>query len=106
MSEASNGPKTKTVTIVSAWKRLVVGVIGASITVAPPLWTRWVTSQTEAVPLLSVLKGLDIALMIAWVGSVFLAWVIEEDEIYKPLMTSLGIPGLLVSAAVGLQSIS
>jgi len=106
MTEVVNGRRTKTVTIVPAWQRLVVGLIGASIVVAPPLWARLVTSHTEALPFLVVLKGVDVALLIAWLGSVFMAWVIEEDEVYKPLMTSLGIPGLLVSAGVGLQSIS
>jgi hypothetical protein len=106
MISERNGRKQKTVSIVPTWQRIVVGCLGASIAVAPPLWTRWATSQTEGLPLLSIVKGIDVALIIAWLASVVLAAIIEEDEIYKPLMTSIGIPGLLVSAAVGLQSVN
>lgn len=90
------------------WARLFVGVVGASVTVSGPIWTWVSTTILTDGPLEGaqpVVTGIIFGLAFAWLLSVFLTAYIKEDHILKCLLTSIGLPGIVVSMAVGFQSI-
>ena len=86
--------------------RLVVGLIGATIVVASPLGVRIAASvyglpqEAQAFEI-----GTFVTLIGAWAMAVFLTAYMEEDHILKSLLTSLGIPGVVVSLSIGFQAI-
>ncbi len=90
------------------WQRAVVGFLGASAVVAGPIWSRIAQSIQTSIPEESVQPvgtGMVIALAFTWALAIFLTTVMREDHIIKCLLTSLGLPGLVVAAAVGFQSV-
>ncbi len=86
--------------------RLFVGLVGSTVVVAPPLGQRLVSSfgapPAEAV---AFDVGTAVTIIGAWVLSVFLTAYMKEDHIMKCVLTSLGIPGLVVSLTIGFQVI-
>jgi|GEM_PF-5382571 len=95
----NNGP--------SLWPRMIVGLIGASVSVAPPIlvsYGHWFDLVVP--PAQPVTVGMFAVLICAWALSVFLTAYMEEDHILKCVLTSIGFPGFVVSLAVGFQGVS
>jgi len=89
--------------------RLVVGAIGSAVPLVGPLVVKYgvfeaPTSEVSAAAHAGALAAL-IMIILAWSLSVFVTTYITEDHILKTVLGSLGIPGVVVSGAVGLQVI-
>ena len=85
--------------------RFGVGFFGASVVTAPPLGQRIQASFFTVPEAETFDSGIFFALVSAWALSVFLTAYMEEDHILKSLLTSLGIPGVVVSLSIGFQAI-
>ena len=89
--------------------RTFVGFTGSTLSVAPPIWTWFYVGFLNG-PVRegaqAVTTGTVIVLGMAWLISFFLTAYMKEDHILKCVLTSIGLPGVVVSLALGLQSIN
>lgn len=88
------------------WARMVVGILGTAIVIAPPFAARFSTTNLEEPnEITAFIIGTGVVYGLAGLLSVFLTTIMKEDNILKCLFTSLGIPGIAVSLSVGAQLI-
>lgn len=84
-------------------ERFWTGVGGATLVVVIPL-SNGITAlvaQQEVARSFSV--GVLAAFVVAWFLGVLLTWRIPEEHLLKCLLTSVGVPGFLVSIATATQ---
>ena len=86
------------------WERFILGALGASLTIAPPLYNKIVSIFFVGASLVN--DGTLIALCLAWVIGTWVAARTNSEHVLEPLLIGMGLPGLIASATVGLQTIT
>ena len=86
------------------WERFALGALGASLVTVPALYNGIVADSVGGAQPVSI--GTVIMLCLAWVAAVWVAGRMTAEHVFEPLLNGIGIPGLVVSAAVGLQAVN
>ena len=89
--------------------RFVVGIIGSAVPLIGPFIVKFAVfeASSESITAAARVGAVStMALMIlAWCLSVVVTTFMPEDHLLKTVLGSLGIPGVIVSGAVGLQAL-